>query len=159
MCHCGLELPYEQCCGQYHQGEAKAPTAEALMRSRYCAFVMEEIGYLEQTLHPDQRHDFDYDNSLQWAKSSEWLGLEILNTEKGGVDDEEGMVEYIANFKSQKKIQKHHENGNFVKVDAQWYYMSGNMVSQETVKREGKKVGRNEPCPCGSGKKYKKCCG
>jgi preprotein translocase subunit SecA len=28
-----------------------------------------------------------------------------------------------------------------------------------TIKRDGAKVGRNDPCPCGSGKKYKKCCG
>lgn len=28
-----------------------------------------------------------------------------------------------------------------------------------TIRRNGAKVGRNEPCPCGSGKKYKQCCG
>jgi len=158
MCHCGLDQAYEDCCGQYHQGLAKPPTAEALMRSRYCAFVVQQIDYLEQTLYPTQRHDFDAESSLQWAKSSEWLGLEVLQTDKGQAEDTEGMVEYIAKFKNQGRQQQHHETGSFVKEDDQWYYMSGKMAVQATVKRDGEKIGRNAPCPCGSGKKYKKCC-
>ncbi len=36
---------------------------------------------------------------------------------------------------------------------------SGGADKPVTYRRAGKKIGRNDPCPCGSGKKYKKCCG
>jgi preprotein translocase subunit SecA len=39
------------------------------------------------------------------------------------------------------------------------FFSHGGEEPAAPQKREGKKVGRNDPCPCGSGKKYKKCCG
>ena len=159
MCHCGSDASYEECCGQYHSGQAAAPTAEALMRARYSAFVVENIDFLESSLHPAARHDFDPKGSAQWAKNSEWLGLEVVNTEQGSELDSAGIVEYIAKFKTQNRTMNHHEIGNFVKEDGQWFYKDGETVKPGTIRREGKKIGRNEPCPCGSGKKYKKCCG
>jgi SEC-C motif domain protein len=159
MCHCGLPESYDDCCGRYHRGEATAPTAEALMRSRYSAFVEGEIDYLETSLLPGERDDFDHDSSAQWAKKSTWLGLDIINVEQGGEGDTEGVVEYVANFKAGKQTMKHHEIGYFAKSEGVWYYSNGEMVAPETFRREGVKVGRNDPCPCGSGKKYKKCCG
>lgn len=55
----------------------------------------------------------------------------------------------VNNEKEVKKwLKKHPEVAN-----------GGDVQKVETVKRAEPKVGRNEPCPCGSGKKYKKCCG
>ena len=159
MCHCGSELEYDQCCGLYHSKQQKPPTAEALVRSRYSAFVVNDVDYLEQTLHPNERHDFDREGSAKWAEMSEWLGLEVIATEAGLQSDTVGVVEYIARFSTNDKPLAHHEIGQFVQEDGQWFYVEGQMVAQQSVRREGKKVGRNEPCPCGSGKKYKKCCG
>jgi SEC-C motif-containing protein len=45
-----------------------------------------------------------------------------------------------------------------VKEDGRWLFKEAEVPEHETVRREAPKVGRNDPCPCGSGKKYKKCC-
>ncbi len=159
MCHCGSEKTFEECCGPILAGKARAETAEALMRSRYSAYAVGQIEYLGNTLHPDNRHDHDVDATRSWAINSEWLGLEIGATEAGGKEDTEGMVEFTATFKEKGVQRKHHEKSRFVKVEDSWYYVDGDLVAPETQVRDTPKVGRNEPCPCGSGKKYKKCCG
>jgi SEC-C motif-containing protein len=57
------------------------------------------------------------------------------------------------------KDHVHHERSQFRKVDGRWYFVSGQKISAPPLKRDAEKVGRNDPCPCGSGKKFKKCCG
>jgi SEC-C motif domain protein len=157
-CPCGSGLAYENCCGPIIGG-APAPTAEALMRSRYSAYVKHEIGHLERTLSADQRKDFAPDDAKKWAESSEWIGLTILRTEKGGPEDDVGAVEFSAKFKMEGKEQEHVEAALFGREDGRWVYNGQLNAPGQTVRREGPKVGRNDPCPCGSGKKYKKCCG
>ena len=157
-CPCGSPLEQAECCEPYVKGEKLAPTAEALMRSRYTSYTMEAVDYIVETHHPKGREDVDRDAALQWAQQAEWLGLEIVGTEKGGETDSEGVVEFIANFSLQGKPQSHHERSSFEKVDGAWYYVDGEMTKRKPIVRDAKKVGRNEPCPCGSGKKYKKCC-
>src|ERR1035437_9221144 len=98
-CPCGSGLSYEACCGPIIGG-APAPTAEALMRSRYSAYVKHEIGHLERTLSVTERKDFEAEGAKRWAENSEWLGLAILRTEKGGVDDTEGLGEVSAKLRS-----------------------------------------------------------
>ena len=85
-CPCGSGSTYEACCGPIVAG-APAPTAEALMRSRYSAYVKRDIAHLERSLSADQRKDFAAEEAKKWAESSEWLGLTILRTEQGGPDD------------------------------------------------------------------------
>ncbi|MBD3244209.1 MAG: hypothetical protein GF331_26695, partial [Chitinivibrionales bacterium] len=70
----------------------------------------------------------------------------------------EGTVEFIASYDDSEGFKRHHEIGHFHKLHAAWYYEDGEMVKPKPVVRETPKVGRNDPCPCGSGKKYKKCC-
>lgn len=156
-CPCGSHLEFADCCEPYIKAEKSAPTAEALMRSRYSAYTVEEVDYIVDTHHADSRDDVDREAALQWAKQAAWLGLEILETVDGGEKDEEGVVEFVANFSLQGKPQSHHERSNFKKVDGKWYYVDGEMTKKKPIVRESKKIGRNEPCPCGSGKKYKKC--
>lgn len=155
-CPCKSNLDYSSCCEPYIKGGAKPPTAEKLMRSRYTAYTLAAIDYIEKTTDPASRSDFDRDGSLQWAKSSEWLGLEIVNTEGGTESDTKGLVEFIARYRFEGVERTHHERSEFRKRDGQWYFVDGKLV-QEPV-RAAEKVGRNDPCPCGSGKKYKKCC-
>ncbi|MCF6282785.1 MAG: YchJ family protein [Candidatus Polarisedimenticolaceae bacterium] len=159
VCHCGSGKLFEECCGPILAGKEKAITAEALMRSRYSAYAMGKIEYLGDTLHPDNRHDHDVDATRRWAMNSEWLNLEIGVTEAGGKEDDKGTVEFTATFKEKGIQRKHHENSRFEKLDGAWYYVDGDLIAPETQVRDAPKVGRNEPCPCGSGKKFKKCCG
>ncbi|MFW5500666.1 MULTISPECIES: YchJ family protein [unclassified Maridesulfovibrio] len=157
-CPCGSGNAYESCCEPYITGKEPAPTAEALMRSRYSAFVVKNVDYLGDTLAPESKHDYDENQVKTWAETSTWLGLEIVSTSKGLSDDETGEVEFIAKFRQSGAIHTHHEASHFEKREGNWLYLDGDIVPPMPIKKD-KKVGRNEPCPCGSGKKYKKCCG
>ena len=158
-CPCGSPKELADCCEPYVQGKEAAPTAEALMRSRYVSYTMGEVGYIAATHLPDNRDDVDLKAAERWAEHAEWQGLDIIESVAGKVDDDEGVVEFVARFAMQGKDQRHHERSTFKKVEGKWYYVDGDMVKPKPVVREGAKVGRNEPCPCGSGKKHKRCCG
>ncbi|MFT5519591.1 MAG: SEC-C motif-containing protein [Enterobacterales bacterium] len=157
-CPCGSDQPYENCCEPAHTGTTPSKTAEALMRSRYCAYVKKCIPYLGESLHPDQREDWSEENTKRWADNSQWLSLEIISTEAGLENDDQGIVEFAATFKEDNQKNSHHEVSNFQKIDNRWYYVDGQTPKPETVRNESPKIGRNDPCPCGSGKKFKKCC-
>lgn len=157
-CPCGSEHAYDECCRPLIEGRQNAETAEALMRSRYSAFVKTEIDYLGDTIPPDRQQQFNRQEATNWSQNSEWEGLEILDTVEGGPDDEAGTVEFIARFKDKGKKVEHHELARFGKIDGRWYFIDGETPKPKTVVRQGPKIGRNAPCPCGSGKKYKKCC-
>ena len=161
-CPCGLPAAYDECCCRFHAG-ADAPTAELLMRSRYSAYVVGNIDYVVATHDPAQRDQVDREAATMWSQQSQWLGLEIVATEAGGPDDDAGVVEFIARFMLGGRPQQHHERSRFTRVDEgagpRWVYVDGEVQKARPVAREAPKVGRNEPCPCGSGKKFKKCHG
>ncbi len=157
-CPCGSSQAYHDCCGPVISGERRAETAEQLMRSRYSAYVKKEIDWLRSSLHPSHRADFNEASSRAWAEQAAWQGIEILKTEKGGTEDSEGTVEFIVSFAENGARQEHRERSSFRKVDGAWYFTEGKPLSTATVKRDAPKTGRNDPCPCGSGKKFKKCC-
>jgi SEC-C motif domain protein len=157
-CPCGSGRAYDECCGPYIARKAKPATAEALMRSRYSAYAKKAIDYIVDTCLIDDEHGIDKDATKRWSEKSNWLGLKILSVEKGGASDEEGVVEFKAGYVLDGLRESHHEKAAFAKKEGVWLYVDGEVIP-ETVVREGPKVGRNDPCPCGSGKKYKKCCG
>ena len=148
----------EACCGPIIAGAA-APTAEALMRSRYSAYVRHAFEHLGNSLSTEQRKDFSPEDAKQWAEKSEWLGLQIVRTEKGGANDTVGLVEFTAKFKIEDQVKEYHETALFSRENGRWVYAGQVPASGTTYRRESPKVGRNDPCPCGSGKKLKKCCG
>lgn len=158
-CPCGSEHSFSDCCEPILQGQRQAPTAEALMRSRYSAYTRANIEYLTASLHPKARHDHDPAAALRWARNSKWLGLEIRSREAGGEADGEGQVEFIASYRDQQGLHKHHEVAHFVREDGCWYYLEGQAPKAVQLARQEPKQGRNDPCACGSGKKFKKCCG
>jgi SEC-C motif domain protein len=157
-CPCGSGRAYDDCCGPYIAGKAKPSTAEALMRSRYAAYVVKAVDYIVDTCLLDEEHGIDKEATKRWSEKSSWLGLKILSTDKGGPGDDEGVVEFRASYVLDGLRENHHERAAFVRREGAWLYADGEIIP-ETVVREGPKVGRNDPCPCGSGKKYKKCCG
>lgn len=158
-CPCGLEKSYSECCEPIVKGERKAETAEELMRSRYSAYAKTETDYIVSTIVKNKQGEQDKNSIRKWSKSSTWKKLEIVNTEKGGAGDEEGYVEFIAHYITDGDRQVHHEIAHFLKQDDNWYFNDAEYPQVQQYIRETPKVGRNEPCPCGSGKKFKKCCG
>ncbi len=158
-CPCCSTLPYSQCCEPIIRGTVTADTAEKVMRSRYTAYAEGEIGYLKETTHPDGMADFDEQATRSWSENSLWKGLEILGTEAGGPEDNQGSVEFIARFTQKDVEHKHHELALFKRENDRWLFVDGNPVKPKPMKNSAPKVGRNDPCPCNSGKKYKKCCG
>ena len=159
LCPCGSSKEYAQCCRPLIKGEEQAATAEALMRSRYSAHVNVEVDYIHDTTHPDKREGYNRQAVAAWCKRSEWQALEVVGVTDGGEDDQTGTVEFIARYREKGKLVKHHEIAEFARKDDRWYFVDGQAPKQEQIVRQGPKVGRNDPCPCGSGKKYKKCCG
>ena len=159
QCPCGSALAYEACCEPVITGAAPAATPEALMRSRYSAYAMKALDHLKESLHPEHRADYDAEGAKRWAEGSEWLKLEVFETSGGGEDEDEGTVEFAATYRRKGEKVTHREEARFTRHKGRWYYTDGRMVTPGTVRNEGPKVGRNDPCTCGSGKKYKKCCG
>lgn len=157
-CPCGTGRAYDDCCGPYITGKRKAPTAEALMRSRYSAYVEHAVDYIIETCVRRGKDDIDLEQTRDWSEQSTWLGLNIMLTEKGGPADTEGTVEFEARYERNGLRETHHEQARFVRENGEWLYDEGRLAPK-TVVRSSPKVGRNEPCPCGSGKKYKHCCG
>ena len=156
-CPCGTGRPYSECCEPYISGKAFAPTAEALMRSRYSAYTVHAVDYIIETCLHKGKDDIDRKSTSDWSEKSTWLGLKIISAEKGGIADSEGTVEFEASFERDGLKDVHHEKAKFKKENGEWLYEEGNIVPH-TVVRSSPKTGRNEPCPCGSGKKYKHCC-
>jgi SEC-C motif-containing protein len=156
-CPCGKGAPYSDCCQPIISGARPAETAEQLMRARYSAYVKGETDFLFETTHPSHRKGYDHAGTKEWAENSEWLGLEIVDNRQGGPDDLVGEVEFIARFREKAVECAHHERGHFKREEGCWYFTNGVRVKQKPV--ISSKVGRNAPCTCGSGLKYKKCCG
>lgn len=159
ICPCGSGKDYTDCCEPLLLGSQAAATAEALMRSRYSAYVKTQIDYIYETTHATQRSKFNREESLAWSRNTDWQSLEILRTEAGSPEDDSGVVEFIARYREKGKAVQHHEVADFTKEDGRWYFLDGHAPKPEQVVRKGPKIGRNDACPCGSGKKYKKCCG
>nr|WP_284710665.1 YchJ family protein [Desulfovibrio aminophilus] len=155
QCPCGSGRDLEACCGPIVRGEIPAPTAEALMRSRYSAYVLNQTEHLKRSLLPEDQSKHDAEGVRQWAESATWLGLTVHSASESG---DAGAVEFAAAFELNGMRQEHREEAEFERRDGIWYYSGGRVRGADPVVK-GPKVGRNDPCPCGSGKKFKKCCG
>ncbi|MGE0484716.1 MAG: YchJ family protein [Gammaproteobacteria bacterium] len=119
-CPCGSGRDFAACCGPYLDGVTAAPTAEALMRSRYSAFVRGDADYLLASWHPDTRPAaLDHDPGLKW------LGLRILAVEQGGAGDATGVVEFVARCKRAGRAERLHERSSFVRSAGRWVYLRG----------------------------------
>ncbi|TDJ58154.1 MAG: hypothetical protein E2O41_06625 [Nitrospina sp.] len=163
-CRCGMSFPYTDCCGPLIRGAIFADTAEDLMRSRYTATTQGNWDYLIQTTCADER---PHKSPADFEKGDiEWLGLEILGTRQGERHDAAGEVTFVARYREAGEANELQETSKFIKENGRWMYSEKQSTvhaaptpSRQPVKRSSAKVGRNAPCPCGSGKKYKKCCG
>ncbi|MBF0117871.1 MAG: YchJ family protein [Desulfobacterales bacterium] len=157
-CPCGSDKIYKECCEPLISGQKHAENAEALLRSRYTAYTLSDVGYLLKTIHPKKKKQDDEKSIREWSKNSTWHKLEIIDIQNGVNDDLSGSIEFTVDFSERGKRKKHHELAEFKKEKGIWYFYDGKPPITQQYIRETPKINRNAPCPCGSGKKYKKCC-
>ncbi len=170
QCICGNKRAFANCCELYLKSAtakgSSAPTAEALMRSRYTAFVLGNIDYLIATHHADYRPNNHTD--LQQIQITQWVNLIVLNTQKGQRKDRSGTVEFAAAYcpkqsialsairapdsKSSDALTPLHERSRFVREGSRWFYTEGDRLPPYQPKR-------TQPCWCGSALKFKQCHG
>jgi SEC-C motif-containing protein len=128
LCPCGSKLDEAACCGRYLAG-TPAPTALALMRSRYTAYVRGAIDYLVATHDPETRASLDIAGMRRWSRTTMWLGLEIIATERGGASDDTGIVEFVASGVTRGAPFRQLERSRFRRVDGAWVYIDGDVAS------------------------------
>lgn len=155
-CPCGTHKTFSECCGAYIVNHQRPPTPEALMRSRYTAYKLLDIDYIARTMKPPAATDFDVIEARAWAEKITWTKLDVLKTSQ---DATTGMVEFRATYQVPGKKCVLHEISEFRCDEGQWYYVDGHQLDTQAAPHKASKIGRNDPCPCGSQKKYKKCCG
>jgi SEC-C motif-containing protein len=148
LCPCGSALPFSACCGPILENHALAETAEALMRSRYTAFVQKHEPHILASWHARTRpKSLNFDDH-----PVVWLGLQIHDRQEGAASDSSGTVDFTTSYLENGQLCRLREKSEFLKEDGLWFYLRGECQ----IKKE--KVERNQPCPCGSAKKFKKCC-
>ncbi|TCS62456.1 YchJ family protein [Varunaivibrio sulfuroxidans] len=157
-CPCGSGILMRDCCGAILDGRTKAETAEAMMRARYTAHVVGDFDFVANTHAAEVKKTYNKSAAQAQAETMQWVGLEIMETVEGGAGDDEGVVTFGARFMQDGVLNMHRERSNFRRENGVWVYVDGK-INPQIEPRRIEKVGRNAPCPCGSGKKYKKCCG
>jgi SEC-C motif-containing protein len=156
-CPCCSGQTFANCCKDIISGNKLAETPLALMRSRYTAHVCKEMPHIIRTMRGKALKLFDEEKTYdEWFEKSIWQKLEIIEAPEVNKHDKEGIVEFKAYYQLNGVDHILHERSKFAKEDSQWFYIAGQNKQPNIV--NSNKVGRNDSCPCGSGKKYKKCC-
>ncbi|HAS61892.1 MAG TPA: hypothetical protein DCS35_04525 [Vibrio sp.] len=162
-CPCGNATQYEVCCQPIHHNHSEAHTPEQLMRARYSAHVLGLVDFVVNTYH-SSCHAAEQRDAIAESVDSDWVELEVLES-SFGADENEGYVTFKAFFNQDDTQYCLEERSRFVREDGLWFYIDGEYPIEEQQDQrlsqsvESLKIGRNDPCICGSGKKFKKCCG
>lgn len=127
-CPCGNKNNFSQCCGKYISGEMVPDTAETLMRSRYSAYTLANISYIQETMCEDAAVDFDPVSAQQWAKTIKWKRLKVLRTFPHDSDPNRYFVEFSAYYIASGRPQELHEISEFKRINGKWYYINGNIT-------------------------------
>ncbi len=131
-------------------------TPKELLKARYQAFVKGDVDFIVESCHPQIRAKQDQKSIEAWSRNADWKGLAIEHEE---ADEDRAFIDFTVRFVESGENVEHKEKAEFRKKDDRWYYFDSKFSRPEPIRRDSEKVGRNDPCPCGSGKKYKKCCG
>ncbi len=164
LCPCGSGKEYAECCQPCHDGKEWPADAEQMVRSRYSAYVLHKWKYLVDTHLPSPGGEELTEKDLEErTRGVNWQGLNIASSGICGDDEEDErgnpFVNMYAYYLMDDGLHQLSEHSYFVNKDGKLYYTGGVPLVPEPYRNAGPKVGRNDPCPCGSGKKYKKCCG
>ena len=148
LCPCQSGKSYTDCCQPFHLHQMIPDSAEKLMRSRYTAYTQVNIPYIVETTVPAQQPLLDQQAMQLWGDETDWAGLKIISHQPF-VSKIHSWVEFKAFFNIENGIDAHHERSLFVLISGRWYFVD------PTVPLPSQK----QPCICGSGKKFKHCCG
>ena len=146
-CPCQSGQTFDRCCGQFISHRELPENAVLLMRSRYSAHALAEHAYLLHTWHPDFRP-----RQLDLNARIHWIGLDIISSEEQG---QRALVEFEASLLLQGEVSAMRERSSFVFQQGRWLYTNGELLAARFAPW---KPGRNQDCPCGSGRKFKRCC-
>ncbi|CAM4152277.1 YchJ family protein [Pseudoalteromonas byunsanensis] len=149
MCYCSNEAPFQQCCEPFISGAESPKTAEQLMRSRYSAYVVKNAQYIRETYAKEEQKHHSVEDILAFASAVDFISLEILSASDAA---DGSIVEFQATYITENKVCVLHERSNFILEAGLWKYLDGHIYPTPEIK-----LGRNDECPCGSGKKFKKC--
>ena len=149
MCYCGTDLTFENCCQPFISGQSLPEHAEQLMRSRFSAYVTNNAQYIHDTYGEEKRQDNSVADIRDFAQSCRFIKLEVLNNSE---DADLANVEFSVKYFYQNLFCQLNESSRFEKRAGKWFYIDGDITPTADIK-----VGRNDLCPCGSNKKYKKC--
>jgi SEC-C motif-containing protein len=153
-CPCGRPAAFEACCGAIIASGAIAGTAEDLMRSRYTAHVIRDYAYLHRTYRETASRPYVkevVDDPIVWTRLT-------IHSHEPEVHPGVSFVEFSAFFQEDGNERELRERSEFKRVNGAWLYTRTVRSGPPPVRTAGPKVGRNDPCPCGSGKKHKHCC-
>ena len=156
-CDCCSNKAYAQCCEPYHLGTKLPDTPEALMRSRYSAYSLANIDYIQSTMRGKASLGFDTMTAKLWAERVIWIKLRVLSATQ--LSPTQGQVEFIASFVDSKKLSHMHEISEFLFTEGRWFYVDGRKPDDSQTEKPQVSISRNTPCPCGSSKKWKNCHG
>ena len=148
LCPCQSSQPYANCCQPFHTGQRQPENAEQLMRSRYVAYALQQIDYLVRTTMPAQQPLLDVNSIARWSREAQWLGLTV-HQHIPRIGKHHAQVAFTARFAEHGSAHEHHELSTFVQINGVWYFIDPT-VSLPSMK---------SPCICGSGAKFKACCG
>ena len=151
-CLCGSKNDYATCCEPYIHHKQQPKTPSALMRSRYTAYCLADIDYIQKTMRGRALIGFDAVDAKRWATHVKWISLTVLDENQD--PPYTGYVEFIAMFADGPVLKSIHEKSEFIQEAGQWYYVDGVQCPTET-----KSISRNGACPCGRQRKYKNCHG
>ena len=151
ICPCGSDMLFSECCEPYILQRKLPSSPEALMRSRFSAYVKKAYAYIVNTYTVASKQNLTVANIAEASKDTTWIKLEVMSAYE---QDEHGEVEFIAFYKVGHRFYAMHELSRFIKEDKRWRYVNGDMLG----KTGNINLGRNDTCLCGSGKKYKHCC-
>jgi len=154
LCPCGSGQLFESCCEPILSGKRPAANAEELMRARYTAHVRQDFKFLHHSYRATATTPFVPEEG---APAMQWTKL-VVHAHETTDSPDKSFVDFSA-YGTEEGVEKvHHEKAEFLRVNGAWLYNREARLGPAPIKSAGPKVGRNDPCPCGSGKKYKHCC-
>ena len=154
-CYCCSNKLFSQCCQPFVEGMHLPQTAEQLMRSRFTAYAIHRYDYVLNTYSREKRSKLSASQLEESAAGAVWFALSVMPSQTVSLDNESDMVEFTAYYFEGKSLFQLHETSSFIKEEGSWRYHDG-VLADDCGKV---KYGRNLPCLCNSGKKFKQCCG
>lgn len=137
------------------EAEKWPKTPRELLEKRYSAFVSQNVDFILESHHQETKEQVSRKSIEEWSQNSKWHGFKVFDEK---VEGDRAYIDFSVSYEMGAEKVDQREVAEFRNEGGRWYYYDSEFPKPQTLKREGDKTGRNDPCPCGSGKKFKKCC-